>query len=65
MGQHKHNPVAIAAKKGGIEPIKCVPKAQQIKSMKAALNMALYKRGLLPAQIFPYMYDYSKEGRND
>lgn len=65
MGQHKHNPVAIAAKKGKIEPIKRVSKAQQIKSMKAALNMALYKRWLLPTQIFPYMYDYSKEGRND
>lgn len=65
MGQHKHNPVAIAAKKGEIEPIKRVSKAQQIQSMKAALNMALYKKGLLPTQIFPYMYDYSKEGRND
>ena len=65
MGQHKHNPVAIAAKKRKIEPIKRVSKAQQINSMKAALNMALYKKGLLPTQIFPYMYDYSKEGRND
>lgn len=65
MGQHKHNPVAIAAKKGEIEPIKRVSKAQQISSMKAALNMALYKKGLLPTQIFPYMYDYSKEDRND
>lgn len=65
MGQHKHNPVAIAAKKGQIEPIKRVSKAQQINSMKAALNMALYKKGLLPTQIFPYMYDYSKEDRND
>lgn len=55
MGQHKRNPTAIAAKKGEIKPIKRVSKSQQIRSMKAALNTALFKRGLLPFP--PNTYD--------
>lgn len=55
MGQHKRNPTAIAAKKGEIKPIKRVSRSQQIKTMKAALNTALFKRGLLP--IPPNTYD--------
>lgn len=58
MGQHKHNPTAIAAKKGEIKPVKRVSKAQQIKMMKAALNMALYEKGLSPTQLFPQHLHY-------
>lgn len=53
MGQHKHNPTAIAAKKGEIKPKKRVTKAQQKRAIEAATKSAL--RGLFP---FPFNTRY-------
>ena len=51
MGQHKHNPTAIAAKKGEIKPKeKAMTKAQQ----KRAIEAAAKKLGLL--QVLPHTF---------
>ena len=53
MGQHKHNPVAIAAKKGGLKPKeKGLSKAQ---SKKLMWNVtANYVKSLFPADLPNY-----------
>lgn len=52
MGEHKHNPTAIAARNGEIPPKKPKPSKREREMMaKAALNDALRKRGI------PALYD--------
>lgn len=55
MGQHKHNPTAIAAKNGEIKPKKKVSKAQQERTMKAAIQHSLKTLGILP--VLPHTFD--------
>lgn len=54
MGQHKHNPTAIAAKKGEIKP---KPKSKRLTSaeLMKLRNAALKKYGILP--VLPHTFD--------
>lgn len=59
MGQHKHNPTAIAAKNGEIKPRKKVSKTQQERTMKSAIQHGLRMLGILP--VLPHIFDCFKE----
>lgn len=50
MGQHKHNPTAIAAKTGEIKPKKRVTKSQQKRAIEVAAKSALYN-------LFPFSFN--------
>lgn len=52
MGQHKHNPTAIAAKKGEIKP---KPKGLTSAELMKMRNAALKKYGILP--VLPHTFD--------